>query len=93
MLDSLADLRQQIKAWKRAHSERGGETSHSRNGRSQTHHTRNDEPGLTPHKDARPEQEGREQDGPLCHPPNEPDDRDQRMSPQNIQRDLVRATL
>ena len=81
-----------MKAWKRARSERGVETSRSCNGRSQTRHTRNDEPGLTPHKDARPEQEGREQDGPLHRPSNEPDDRDQRMSPQNIQRNLDEET-
>ena len=37
--------------------------------------------------------EGREQDGPLCHPSNEPDDRPERLSPQHSQRDLDKETL
>ena len=36
--------------------------------------------------------EGREQDGPLCCPFNEPDDRSERMSPQHSQRDLDEET-
>ena len=36
--------------------------------------------------------EGREQDGPLCHPSNEPDDRPERLSPQHSQRDLDEET-
>ena len=36
--------------------------------------------------------EGREQDGPLCHPSNEPNDRPKRLSPQHSQRDLDEET-
>ena len=36
--------------------------------------------------------EGREQDGPLRHPSNEPDDRPERLSPQHSQRDLDEET-
>ena len=92
-LDSPADLRQQIKAWKRMCSERGVETSCSCNGQSQTCHTRNDELGLTPNKDLPLVGEGCEQDGPMNRPSNEPNDRHQRLSPQNIQRDLDEETL
>ena len=37
--------------------------------------------------------EGHEQDGPLCCPSNELDDRSQRLSPQHSQRDLDEETL
>ena len=37
--------------------------------------------------------EGREQDGPLCRPSNEPDDRPERLSPQHSQRDLDKEAL
>ena len=36
--------------------------------------------------------EGREQDGPPCHPSNEPNDRPERLSPQHSQRDLDKET-
>ena len=36
--------------------------------------------------------EGREQDGLLCRPSNEPDDRPERLSPQHIQKDLDEET-
>ena len=62
-------------------------------GQSQTHHTRDDEPGLPPQKDSCPVREGREQDGPIHHPSNEPNDRSQRLSPQNSQRNLDEETL
>ena len=68
------------------------ETSHSQDGRSQTHHTRNDESGLNPQRDSRPMREGCEQDGPLCRPSNEPNDRPERLSPQHSQRDLDKET-
>ena len=58
----------------------------------QTCHTRNDEFGLNPQKDSHPTREGREQDGPPCHPSNEPDDRPERLSPQHSQRDLDKET-
>ena len=53
---------------------------------------KNDESGLTPQRDSRPTREGCEQDGPLCHPSNGPDDRSQRLSPQYSQRDLDEQT-
>ena len=58
----------------------------------QTRHTRNDESGLNPQRDSRPMREGCEQDGPLCHPSNEHDDRPERLSPQHSQRDLDEET-
>ena len=64
-----------------------------RDGRSQTHHTRNDELGLTPQRDSHPIREGRKQDGPTHRPSNGPDDRSQRLSPQNIQRNMDEETL
>ena len=64
-----------------------------RDGRSQTHHTRNDKLGLTPQRDSHPTREGREQDGPTHCPSNGPNDRSQRLSPQNSQRDLDEETL
>ena len=64
-----------------------------RDSRLQTRHTRNDESGLNPQKDSCPTREGREQDGPLRCPSNEPDDRPERLSPQNSQRDLDEETL
>ena len=36
--------------------------------------------------------EGHEQDGPLCRPSNEPDERPKRLSPQHSQRDLDEET-
>ena len=58
----------------------------------QTCHTRNDESGVNPQRDSRPTREGREQDGLLRRPSNGPDDRSQRLSPQNNQRDLDEET-
>ena len=58
----------------------------------QTCHTRNDESGLNPQRNSRPTREGHEQDGPLRHPSNEPDDRPKRLSPQHSQRDLDEET-
>ena len=68
------------------------ETSHSQDGQSQTHHTRNDESGLNPQRDSHPTKEGREQDGPPHRPSNEPNDRPERLSPQHSQRDLDKET-
>ena len=58
----------------------------------QTCHTRNDKSGLNPQRDSCPTKEGCEEGGPLCRPSNEPDDRSQRLSPQNSQRDLAEGT-
>ena len=68
------------------------ETSRSRDGWSQTRHTRNDKSGLNPQRDSCPMREGCEQDGPLRCPSNEPDDRPERLSPQHSQRDLDEET-
>ena len=91
MQASLASLNQCINALRKKYQERA-ETSHSRDGRSQTHHTRNDELGLNPQRDSRPTKEGREQDGRRSRPSNEPDDRSKRLSPQHSQRDLDEET-
>ena len=48
--------------------------------------------GLNPQRDSCPTREGHEQDGPLCRPSNEPDDRSERLSPQHSQRDLDEET-
>ena len=88
---SLSSLDQRISALKKKYQGRA-ETSHSRDGRSQTRHTKNDESGLKPQKDSRPTREGCEHDGPLRHPSNEPNDRPERLSPQNSQRDLDEET-
>ena len=89
---SIASLNQHINVLRRKYHERE-ETSCLQDGQSQTHHTRNDKLGLTPQRDSRPTREGREQDGLLCCPSNGPDDRSQRLSPQNSQRDLDKETL
>ena len=89
---SLSSLNQCINVLrKRYHGQE--ETSRSQDGWSQTHHTRNDESGLNPQRDSHPTKEGCEQDGPLRHPSNEPDDRSERLSPQHSQRDLDEETL
>ena len=48
--------------------------------------------GLPPQRDSRPIREGCKQDGPIHHLSNEPDDRSQRVSPQNSQRNLDEET-
>ena len=83
---SIASLNQCINTLRKSYQKRG-ETSRSLDGWSQTRHTRNDESGLTPQRESRPITEGHEQDGPPHHPSNGPDDRSQRLSPQNSQRD------
>ena len=92
MQASLSSLNQHIYALRKKY-QGWAETSHSWDSRSETHHTRTDESGLNPQIDSRPTKEGREQDGPLCHPSNEPDDRSERLSPQHSQRDLDEETL
>ena len=99
---SLSSLDQRINALKKKYQGQA-ETSRSRDGRSQTCHTRNDESGINPQRDSCPTREGREQDGllhrpsneqdgPLRRPSNEPDDRPERLSPQHSQRDLDEET-
>ena len=73
---------------RKSRRKRGAETSHLRDGQLQTHHTRDDEPGLPPQKYSRPVRDGCKQDGLMHHPSNEPNDRSQRLSPQNSQRNL-----
>ena len=85
---SIANLHQHINALRKSHRKRGAETSCLQDGRSQTHHTRNDESGLPPQRDSCPIREGHEQVGQIHCPSNEPDDRSQRLSPQNSQRNL-----
>ena len=89
---SIANLHQRINMLRKSHRKRGIETSHSWDGWSQTCHTRDDELGLPPQRDSCPIREGQEQDGPICCPSNGPDDRSQRLSPQNSQRDLDEET-
>ena len=48
---------------------------------------------VSPQKDSCPAREGREQDGQVHHPSNEPNDRSQRLSPQHSQRNLDEETL
>ena len=91
MQASIASLPQCINTLRKSHRKRA-ETSHLRDGRSQTRHTRNDESGLPPQRDSHPIREGCKQDVPIRHPSNEPDDRSQRLSPQNSQRDLDEET-
>ena len=93
MQASIANLHQHINVLKKSCRKRGAETSHSRDSWSQTCHTQDDELGLTPQKGSRPVREGREQDGPIHHPSNEPNDRSQRLSPQNSQRNLDEEIL
>ena len=64
-----------------------------RDGWLQTHHTRNDKLGLKPQRDSHPIREGCEQDGLTHCPSNGPDDRSQKLSPQNSQRNLDEETL
>ena len=91
MQASLSSLNQHINAKRKKYQGRA-ETSHLQDGWSQTHHTRNDESGLNPQRDSHPTKEGHEQDGPLCCPSNEPDDRPKRLSPQHSQKDLDEET-
>ena len=92
MQASIANLHQCINVLRKSHRKQGAETSHLQDGQLQTRHTRNDESGLPPQRDSRPIREGCEQDGPTCHPSNEPDDRSQRLSPQNSQSNLDEET-
>ena len=92
MQASLSSLNQHINALRKKYYERE-ETSHSQDGWSQTCHTRNDESGVNPQRNSHPTREGCKQNGPLCRPSNGPDDRSQRLSPQNNQRDLDEETL
>ena len=91
MQASIASLNQRINALRKSYQKQG-ETSHSQDSRSQTRHTRNDKSGLTPQRDSHPIREGCEQDGPTHCPSNGPDDRSQRLSPQNCQRNLDEET-
>ena len=88
---SIASLNQRINALRKKCQE-WEETSRLGDGQLQTCHTRNDKLGLNPQRDSRPTKEGREQDGLLHRPSNGPDDRSQRLSPQNSQRDLDEET-
>ena len=88
---SLSSLDQRISALRKKYQGRA-ETSRSQDSRSQTRQTRNDESGLKPQRDSHPTREGREQDGLLRHPSNEPNDRHERLSPQHSQRDLDEET-
>ena len=92
MQASIANLHQCINMLRKSHRKRGAETSHLRDGQLQTAHTRDDKLGLPPQRDSRTTKEGREQDQPLCRPSNGPDDKSQRLSPQNSQRDLDEET-
>ena len=47
MRNSIANLHQCIKALRERHSKRGTEASHSQDSQSQTHHSRDDKPGLS----------------------------------------------
>ena len=93
MQTSIANLHQRVNMLRESCRKQGAETSHSQDGQSQTCHTRDDEPGLPPKKDSCPAREKHKQDGPIHRPSNEPDDRSQRLSPQNIQRNLDEETL
>ena len=88
---SLSSLDQRISALRKKYQGRA-ETNRSRDGQLQTHHMRNDESRLNPKSNSHPTKEGREQDGPLHRPSNEPDDRPKRLSPQHSQRDLDEET-
>ena len=63
-----------------------------RDGQLQTHHTRNDKSGLNLQRDSCPTKEGCEEGRLLHRPSDEPNDRSQRLSPQNSQRDLDEET-
>ena len=90
---SIANLYQCINTLRKSCRKQGTETSCLWDGWSQTHHTRDDELGLPPQKDSCPVREGCKQDGLIHHPYNEPEDRSQRLSPQNSQRNLDEETL
>ena len=92
MQASIANLHQCVNTLRESHRKQGAETSCSQDGQSQTCHTRDDQPGLPPQKDSGPVREGCKQDGPIHHPSNEPNDRSQRLSPQNSQRNLDEET-
>ena len=47
---------------------------------------------LNPQRDSHPIREGHKQDGLTCDPSNGPDDRSQRLFPQNSQRNLDEET-
>ena len=72
MQASIANLHQHINALRKSHRKQGAETSHLQDGQSQTRHTRNDKLGLPPQRDSCPIREGHKQDGPTCHPSNQP---------------------
>ena len=93
MQASIANLHQHINTLRESRRKRDAETSCSWDGQSQTHQARDDKLGLPTQKDSCPVREGRKQDGPIHHPSNEPDDRSQRLSPQNSQRNLDEETL
>ena len=92
MQASIANLHQCINTLRKSCRKWGAETSHLWDSRSQTHHTRDNELGLTPQKDSCPVREGHEQDGQIHCPSNEPNDRSQRLSPQNSQRNMDEET-
>ena len=91
MQASIASLHRRINTLRKSYKKQG-ETSHSWDSRLQTRHTRNDELGPPPHRDSRPIREGHEQDGLTHRQSNEPNDRSQRLSPQNSQRNLDEET-
>ena len=93
MQNSIANLHQCVNMLRERCRKQGTETSCSRDGRSQTCHTRDDELGLSHQKDSHPARERCEQDGQVHCPSNEPNDRSQRLSPQNSQRNLDEETL
>ena len=92
MQASIANLYQCINMLRKSCRKQGAETSHLWDSQLQTRHTRDDELGLPPQKDSRPIREGCKQDGPIHHPSNEPNDRSQRLSPQNSQRNMDEET-
>ena len=85
----IAELCQHVKVWKERCSQRDVETSHLQDGWLQTHHTRDDRPRPSHKKDSCPTREGREQDGKVHCPSNEPEDRSHRSSPLYTQRHIV----
>ena len=92
MQASIANLYQHINTLRKSCRKQGAETSCLGDGGLQTHHTRDDKLGLPPQTDSHPIREGREQDGPIHHPSNVPNDRSKRLSPQNSQRNLDEET-
>ena len=87
MQASIASLNQRINTLRKSYQKQG-ETSCSQDGWSQTCHTRNDKSRLPPQRVSPPIREGCEQDGPIHRQSNGPDDRSQRLSPHNSQRNL-----